>query len=113
MARLLVHGRRNVPAATLDNELNLHLALGVERCDVEIRVVHLNSRRRLDVCCGDDTGSLLPEIHDHRLVVFGRDNKLLEVQNHLGDVFGDAFDGAEFVKNAIHADAGDRCTRNG
>ena len=75
--------------------------------------MHLNSRRRLDVRSSDHTGSLLPEVHDHRLVVFGRDDKLLEVQNHLGDVFGNAFDGAEFVKHAIHADAGDRRTRDG
>ena len=112
--RVLVHGRRNVAAAALDNELDLELALGIERCDVQIRVVHLNSRRRLDVCSGDHTGTLLAEVHDHRLVdVRTGDDETLEVQDHLGDVFGDAVDGAELVENPIHADAGDRCTRDG
>src|SRR5690606_7757379 len=113
LAGLLVLGRRDVTAAALDRQLHLQLALAVEGGDVQVGVVHLDPRRRGDVRCGDDTGTLLAQVHQNRLVVLGGDDEALEVQDDLGDVLLDAGHGGELVLDALDADAGDGRTGDG
>ena len=62
----------HVAAATLDDELDLELALGVQGGDVQVGVVHLDAGRRLDVGRGDRAGALLAQVHDDRLVMLAR-----------------------------------------
>ena len=90
LARLLVLDGGDVAATALDGELDLELALAVERGEVQVGVVHLDTGRRRDVGGGDDAGALLAQVHDDRLVVLGGDDELLDVQDEVGDVFLDA-----------------------
>ena len=103
----------DVAAAALDGQLDLELALVVERGDVQVGVVHLDAGRRRDVGGGDLARALLAQVHDDGLVVLGADDELLEVQDDVGDVFLDARDGRELVQHAVDADAGDGRARDG
>ena len=103
---LVLHGG-DVAATALNDELHLQLALAVERGDVEIGVVHLDTRGRGNVGCGDRTRALLAEVHHDRLVMLGGDNELLDVEDHLGDVLLDSRHGGELVQDAVDTDAGD------
>ena len=107
--RLLVPVRLHVAAAALDGELDLELALAVQRRDLQLGVVHLDTRGRRDVGRGDVAGALLAQVHDDRLVVLAGDDELLDVQDDLGDVFLDAGHCRELVQHAFDADAGDGC----
>src|ERR671920_643920 len=99
--------RRDVATATLHDQLDLQPALAVEGGDVQVGVVHLDTGRGRDVGGGDLTGSLLAQVHGHRLVRVGADDQALEVQDDLGDVLLDARHGGELVQGALDADAGD------
>src|SRR5450830_710335 len=103
----LVLVRRDVPAATLDRELDLELALLVDRREVEVGVVHLDTRRRDDVRGRDSAATLLAQVHDDGLVVLRGDHELLDVEDDLGDVFLHTRDRRELVQNAIDADGRD------
>ena len=110
LARLLVLGGGHVAAAALDGQLHLQLALAVQRGDVQIGVVHLNAGGRRDVGGRDLTGTLLAQVHRNRLVVLGRDDELLQVQDDVGDVLDDPGDGRELVQHTLDPDAGDSGT---
>src|SRR6185436_2978485 len=56
----------DITTAALDGELDLELALGVERGDVQVGVVHLDSGRRRDVGSGDRAGTLFAQVHHDR-----------------------------------------------
>ena len=106
LAWLLVHSGRHVATTPLDYELDLELALGIQGCDLKVGVVHLDSSGRLDVSGSDGSGTLLAQVHDDRLVVIGGDHELLEVQDDLSGVLGNALDGAELVQHTVDPDAG-------
>jgi hypothetical protein len=93
--------------ATLDGELDLELALGVERGELEVRVVDLHTGRRRDVGRGDVAGTLLAQVHHDRLVVLAGDHEVLDVEDEVGDVLFDTGDGAELVQHVGDADGGD------
>ena len=109
---LVLHGR-DVAAATLDDELDLELALVVQRRDVHVGVVHRHAGRRDDVTRGDRTRALLAQVHGDGLVLLGGHDQTLEVQDDVGDVFLHPGDGGELVQHTVDADAGDRCARDG
>ena len=108
----LVLDRGDVATATLDDELELDLALVGQRRDLQVGVVHLDTGRRRDVGGGDVTGTGLAQVHGDRLVVLGGDDQTLEVEDDLGDILLDALDGRELVENAVDLDRGDRRTRD-
>src|SRR4051794_23150846 len=109
----LVLHRRHVATATLDDQLHLQLALVGQGGDLQVGVVHLDAGRRLDVTGGDDTGAGLAQVHRDGLVVLGGDDKTLQVEDDLGDVFLDALDGRELVQDGVDLDAGDGRTGDG
>src|ERR1700722_5473126 len=109
--RLVLHGR-DVTTATLDDELDLELALVVQRRDVHLRVVHGDAGRGHDVAGGDLARALLAQVHGHRLLLFRGYDQALEVQDDVGDVFLDARHSGELVQHAVDADAGDGRARN-
>jgi hypothetical protein len=74
---------------------------------VQLGVVHLQAGRRRDVRRGDRAGTLLAQVHVHGLVVLGGDDELLEVQDDVRHVLGDAGDGRELVQHSLDPDAGD------
>ena len=102
----------DVAATALDGQLHLEPALAVERRDVQVGVVHLDTGRRRDVGGGDGARALLAQVHVDRLVVLGGDDEVLDVEDELGDVLLDTGDGGELVQDAVDADAGDRGTRD-
>src|SRR6185312_559433 len=108
---LVLHGR-DVTAATLDDELDLELALVVQGRDVHVGVVHGDAGRRHDVTRGDLARALLAQVHGDRLVLLGGHHQALQVQDDVGDVFLDARHGGELVQHAVDADAGDGRARN-
>ena len=110
---LLVLRRRDVTAAPLDGQLHLELALGVQGGDVQLGVVHLDAGRGRDVRRGHLAGTLLAQVHDHRLVVLGGHDQFLEVQDDVGHVFLDAGHRRELVQDALDPDAGDGRARDG
>src|SRR4029077_17973455 len=65
-----------------------------------------------DVPRGDLTGPLLAQVHGDGLVLLGRHDETLEVQDDVGDVFLDAGDGGELVEHTVDANAGDRRAGN-
>jgi hypothetical protein len=113
LAGLLVLGGGDVAATALDGHLHLQLALAVERRDVQIGVVHLDTSRRRDVRRGDRTRALLAQVHHHGLVVLGGDDQLLEVQDDVGDVFPDPGDRGELVQHALDPNRRDRRAGDG
>src|SRR5699024_6770554 len=115
-ADLLVTGlvllRGDVAAATLDGELHLDGALVVEGGDVQVRVVHLDAGRRVDVGGGDRPGTGLAQVHHDRLVVLAGDDEGLDVEDDLGDVLLHPGDRGELVEHDVEADRGQRGTRD-
>src|SRR3954469_19458548 len=103
---LVLHGR-DVAAATLDDELELDLALVGQGRDLQVGVVDLDTRRRRDVGGRDVTGTGLAQVHGDGLVVLRGDDQTLEVQDDLGDVLLDALDRRELVEDTVDLDAGD------
>jgi hypothetical protein len=61
-------------------QLHLELALVVERGDVQVGVVHLDTGRRRDVGGGDGAGALLAQVHHDRLVVLAGDDEPLRLR---------------------------------
>jgi hypothetical protein len=104
LTRLLVLGGGDVTAAALDRQLHLQLALAVEGRDVQLRVVHLDARRRRDVGRGDRARTLLAQVHHHWLVVLGGDDQLLEVEDDVGDILLDPGHRGELVQHSLDAD---------
>ena len=70
-------------------------------------VVHRDTGGRHDVARGDRARTLLTQVHGDRLVLLGRHDQTLEVQDDGGDIFFDAGHGGELVQHAVDADAGD------
>ena len=99
--------RRDVATAALDDQLDLELALVVQRRDVHAGVVHGHAGGRHDVAGGDLTRTLLAQVHGDRLVLLGGHDQTLEVQDDVGDVFLDAGHGGELVQHTVDANAGD------
>src|SRR6201996_6725199 len=99
--------RWHVTTTALDDELDLELALVVQRRDVHAGVVHRDTRGRHDVTRGDLTRALLAQVHGDRLVLLGRYDQTLEVQDDVGDILFDAGHGGELVQHAVDANAGD------
>src|SRR4051812_1648699 len=85
VVRALVLHRADVATAPLDDELHLDLALVVQGGDLQVGVVHLDARGRLDVSRGHDSGARLAQHHGDRLVVLAGDDEALEVEDDLGD----------------------------
>src|SRR5699024_3641591 len=98
----------DVPATALDGQLHLEGALVVERGDVQVRVVHLDTGRRIDVSSGDRAGTRLAQVHHDRLVVLAGDDEGLDVEDDLGDVLLDPGDRGELVEHAVDPDRGQR-----
>src|SRR5690606_14140106 len=109
---LLVLRGADVATTPLDDQLHVEPALGVQGRELELRVVHRDARRRLNVPRGDVARTLLAQVHADRLVVLGADAQLLDVQDELDHVLLDAGDRGELVQYAVNLDAGDRRTRN-
>src|SRR3954468_4461505 len=109
--RLVLHGG-HVAAAALDDQLDLELALVVEGGDVHVGVVYRHAGGRDDVTRGDLAGALLAQVHGDRLVLLGRHDQTLEVQDDVGDVFLDTGDGGELVQHTVDANAGNRRAGN-
>src|ERR1700753_3443713 len=103
---------RDIATATLDNQLDLELALAVPRRDVHAGVVHGDAGGRHDVTRGDRTRTLLAQVHGDRLVLLRGHDQTLEVQDDGGDIFFDTGHGGELVQHAIDANAGDRRAGN-
>src|SRR6478609_5412223 len=109
----LVLSCRNVAAAALDGQFEFELALRVQRGNVQIRVVELDAGRRSDVRGGDDSGALLAQVSNNRLVVLGRHGQVLDVEDDLSDIFLDTRNRRELVQHAIDPDAGYSGTGDG
>ncbi|MPM24657.1 hypothetical protein SDC9_71140 [bioreactor metagenome] len=110
MLGLLVLVRRHVAAAALDHELHVDGTVTVERGDVQVGVVHLDTGRRLDVGGSDLTGTGLAQVHDHRLVLLRGEHEALQIEDDLGDVLDDTREGGELVQVAVDLDAGQGST---
>ena len=77
------------------------MQVGVDDLDVGVR---------LDVAGGDlvlGTAALHVEAQLHRLVGVHDEDEVLEVEEDVGDVLGDALDGGELVELGVEADVGD------
>ena len=58
-----------------------------------------------DVCCSD-VGWAFDINSDHYwLIAFGHHNNVFEVEDDLGDIFSDAFNGVELVQCALELDS--------
>src|SRR5699024_209689 len=66
----LVLQRGNIPAATLNGQLDLKLAFIVQSGDMQIRVVYVNTGRWSDISTGHVTGALLTQVHHDGLIMF-------------------------------------------
>ena len=69
-------------------------------------------RRRLDVAGGDVGRAADVEAERDRLLGAGREHEVLQVQDDVGDVLGDAVDGVELVEGVVEAHLGDGCARD-
>ena len=110
--RLVAVGR-DVAPALLDGDVDGQAALAVERGDVEVGVEDLDVGGRLDVGGGDVGRAADVEAQGDRLVGVDVQHEVLEVQDDVGDVLGDAVDGVELVERVVEAHlrdgrAGDR-----
>src|SRR4029453_11109394 len=112
-AGVLVLRRGDVATATLDGEFHVEPALAVQRGQLQVRVVHRDAGRRLDVTRGDVAGPLLAQVHADRLVVLGADREVLDVHDQLDHVLLDTGDRGELVQNAVVFDVGHRRPRAG
>ena len=79
-----------------------------ERGDVVIRVEDLELGRDVDVGGHDLAGLVLVETHLHLVELAVQPaHELLEVQDDVGDVFLDALDGRELVRDTLDLDRAD------
>ena len=67
------------------------------------RVEDLDLGRHLDVAGGDVGRAADVEAHDDGLVGDRREHDVLQVQDDVGDVLGDAGDGVELVEGVVEA----------
>ena len=97
-----------VAATLLDGEVDGQAALAVERGDDEVLVEDLDVGRALDVAGGDGGRALDVDAAGHRVGRLRRDDDVLEVEDDVGDVLGDALDGVELVEGVVEAHHRDR-----
>ncbi len=98
---------RDVPDAVLHAHLHDQLAARTEGGDVQLGIHDLGAHRDVEVAGGDGTGTLLAEREGDRVVVVELHDELLEVEDDLHHVFGDALDGRELVEHVLYVDARD------
>ncbi len=75
---------------------------------MEVLVEDLDVGRALDVASGDRAGATHVETQGDGLLGHRGDDDVLEVQDDVGDVFGDAGDRVELVERVVEADGRDR-----
>jgi hypothetical protein len=109
---LLVLNCRHVTTTALDNKLHFELALVVQGRNVKFGVVNLDAGRRLNVSSSRNARTLLAQVQHNGLVELAGDNKTLDVEDDLGDVFLNTVDGRELVQNTVDANACDCSTGN-
>ena len=106
-------GGGNVSTSPLHDQFDVDLALLIQGGDVEVRVVDLDTRRRLDVGCGDLAGALLAEVHDDGVDRIRGQHESLDVQDDVADILLHTRDRGELVEDALDLHAGHRCARDG
>jgi hypothetical protein len=96
----------DVAAPLADVQLDVEVAIVLERQDVVPAVEHAHAARLLDVARGDGTRFRLADA-EHRLldVVRHRKRERLEVADDLVDVLDDAGDRLVLVDHAVDAEA--------
>jgi hypothetical protein len=95
----------DVSTSTLNSEFDFQLALFIKGRNVKVSVVNLYTRWWNDVRRGNDARSLLTQVHHYWLVVLRGEDKVLDVQDDLGDVFLDTRNGGELVEIRIEVTA--------
>jgi hypothetical protein len=94
-------------AADFDLELHLEFLLLVERANVLGGIDQLDVLVELDVGGGDFAVFVGREQEDLRIAGVGLEEDFLEIQDDVGDVLNDTFDGGKFVHRAINFDGRD------
>ena len=79
---------------------------------MQVRVEHVDVSRALDVTGRDDGGAAHVDAQVDGLIRLRRQHDVLEVQDDVGDVFGDARDRVELVERLVEADRRDRRAGN-
>src|SRR5207249_8464592 len=107
-AFFLVPFRRDVPAPMLDDDLHVQHGALVQGRNVEVRREDLDVRIVLHVAGFGDPGPFLTQAKGLRLLGMQLEADLLDVENDVGDVLGDAANRGEFVQDALDSDGYDR-----
>ena len=92
--------------STASRPLALTVAMWASRFRISI------SGGQLDVAGGDVGRAADVEADHDRLLGAGREHDVLQVQDDVGDVLGDAGDGVELVEGVVEAHRGDGCARD-
>ena len=94
----------DIASALIQRDLHVqNRAVGKGR-DVQLGVEDLNLAVALDALGSDLAGTLRRDLNDLGTVRMEFSYQALHVQNDLGDVFLDAGDGRELVKNSVYLD---------
>jgi len=84
----------------------------VERRDVQTLVQDLDSRRALDVACGDRCRATSVEAQRDLFVGFRREDDVFQVEDDVGDIFADTLNGVELVQCVVETNSNDRRAGN-
>ena len=76
---------------------------------MKFRVENLDVGSRHDVTCGDLGRTLYVDAKRHGFVTVHPKDEVLEVQNDVGDVFGNTLDGVEFMECLVEPHLSDGC----
>ena len=69
--------------------------------------------RQRDVASGELDWAIYIDLHRHDVVNITLHNDVFQVEDDLGDVFGDAVDGGELMQGLVELHRSYCCTRNG
>ena len=89
-------------------ELHRELAVLRQRADLVVRVEAGDAVDERDVACGHDALAVLVEADRVGLVVLDLEQRLLEVEDDVGDILDDAGERGELVQRAFDRDVRDR-----
>src|SRR6267143_5179330 len=95
----------------LDDDLHVQYGTLIQGRNVKVRRQDLNVRIVLHVAGFGDPGSFLAQANGLGLIGVQLETDLLDVENDVGDVFGDARNRGEFVQDALDLDGDDGGTR--